>query len=201
MKTKSIVLAVWLSVTVSAFAQLAPEKGASGATGAKEAVASKPAVEVTLVQKKVVQADNGTERLVDADTAKPGDVIEYQATYINKTDKPVSQVIASLPLPEGLEYVPKSAKPSGSARMSAQDKQFGVEPLSRRSLTGKTEPVPYNEYRDIRWTIGQIPVAKSVTVTARAKVEAVVPQTSAPTAAAVGAAGPKASTPAAAIKP
>jgi hypothetical protein len=151
MKTKSIVLAVWLSVAVSVFAQFAPQKGAAGA---KEAVVSKPAVEVTLVQKKVVQSDNGTERLVDADTGKPGDVIEYQATYINKTDKPVAQVIANLPLLEGLKYVLRSAKPSGSARMSAQDKQFGVEPLSRRSLAGKTEPVPYNEYRDIRWTIG-----------------------------------------------
>lgn len=100
MKTKSIVLAVWLSVAVSVFAQFAPQKGAACA---KEAVVSKPTVEVTLVQKKVVQSDNSTERLVDADTGKPGDVIEYQATYINKTDKPVAQVIANLPLLEGLE--------------------------------------------------------------------------------------------------
>jgi uncharacterized repeat protein (TIGR01451 family) len=170
MNKKSIVLAICLSVAMSAFAQFAPEKRSASAS---EAVISKPAVEVKLVQKKVVSGDKGAERLVDAESARPNDVIEYQATYTNKSDKAVSQVVANLPLPEGLEYVPKSAKPAEGAKLSTQDKQFGAEPLSRKSATGKTEPVPYNEYRDVRWTIGQIPAGKSVTVSARARVEAV----------------------------
>lgn len=173
MKTKSIVSAIWLSMAVSAFAQFAPERQAANV---REAAAPKPAIEVTLVQKKVVSGDHGVERLVDAETARPGDVLEYQATYTNRSDKPVNQVIAHLPLPEGLEYVPKSAKPAGGARMSTQDKQFGEEPLSRKSVAGKSEAIPYNEYRDVRWTIGQIPAGKSVSVIARAKVEAVVPK-------------------------
>jgi hypothetical protein len=77
MNKKSIVLAICLSVAMSAFAQFAPEKGSARAS---EAVISKPVVEVKLVQKKVVSGDKGAERLVDADSAKPNDVIEYQAT-------------------------------------------------------------------------------------------------------------------------
>lgn len=170
MNKKSIVLALCLSVAVSAFAQFAPEKHA---VGAAQAMASRTAVEVKLVQKKVVSGDKGVEQLADADTARPNDIIEYQATYTNRSDKPVNQVVANLPLPEGLEYVPRSARPAQGVVLSAQDKQFGAEPLSRKSATGKTEPVPYNEYRDVRWTIGQIPPGKSVTVSARARVEAV----------------------------
>jgi uncharacterized repeat protein (TIGR01451 family) len=180
MSKKSIVLAICLSAAVSAFAQFTPDKRP---VGAPEAVAPKPAVEVKLVQKKVVLGDKGVEQLADADSARPDDVIEYQATYTNRSDKAVSQVVANLPLPEGLEYVPKSARPAQGVKLSAQDRQFGTEPLSRKSMTGKTEPVPYNEYRAVRWTIGQIPAGKSVTVSARAKVEAVQQLKAPPTSA------------------
>ena len=62
MNKKSIVLALCLSVAVSAFAQFAPEQRA---VNASESAASKPAVEVKLVQKKVVIGDKGVEQLAD----------------------------------------------------------------------------------------------------------------------------------------
>lgn len=177
MKRNAFVLALCLSAVLPALAQLAPERLPAAVN---VPAAAKSAIEVTLVQKKVLAGPKGAERLVDAGTVRPDDVIEYQATYTNTSAKPVTQVVARLPLPAGLAYVPRSARPAEGAALAAQDNQFGPEPLMRRLVTGKTEAVPYDEYRNVRWTLGQIPAGRSVTVSARARVEAVRPVTTAP---------------------
>ena len=44
----------------------------------------KPEIESTLIARRVEIDADKKEKLVDAKTAKPGEVIEYQATYANK---------------------------------------------------------------------------------------------------------------------
>lgn len=144
---------------------------------AKPAIAIAPAaVTVELKQYRVVKSADGQEQLLDAVSVKPGDIVEYTATYTNKAEKPVSGLVADLPIPEGLEYLPRSAKPGASlVKAALRDGAFAAEPLMRPSKDGRAEPVPYSEYRALRWTLGQLPVGGVAAVSARARVEAVVP--------------------------
>ena len=134
------------------------------------------AVTVALQQSKVVKAIDGKEQLLDAASVKPGDVLEYTVTYTNKTGKPVSGLVADLPIPEGLEYLPRSARPGAAlVKAAVKDGEFAAEPLMRKARDGKAEPVPYSDYRALRWTLGQLPAGGVASVSARAKVEVVVP--------------------------
>lgn len=143
---------------------------------AMETTAVPAVVTVELQQSKVVQATDGKEQLLDAASVKPGDVLEYTVTYTNKTGKPVSGLVADLPIPEGLEYLPRSAKPGATlVKAAAKDGAFAAEPLMRKTRDGKAEPVPYSDYRALRWTLGQLPAGGVASVSARAKVEVVVP--------------------------
>ncbi|SCX73165.1 DUF11 domain-containing protein [Variovorax sp. EL159] len=146
------------------------------------------AVAVVLTQHKVVKDAQGKEQLLDAASVKPGDVVEYQATYTNHTGKPVTGLVADLPIPEGLAYLPRSAKPGATLVQAAtKDAVFGPEPLMRKAAGNKSEPVPYADYRALRWSLGQLPANGSTAVSARARVETVVQP--APPAAVQAAAG------------
>jgi uncharacterized repeat protein (TIGR01451 family) len=173
---------------------LAGLTGFAGAAAAQSApaaaeAAQKKAVAVVLTQSKVVKDAQGRAQLVDASSVKPGDVVEYRVTYTNNTGKPVTGLVADLPIPEGLEYQPRSAKPgAGLVQAAAKDAVFGAEPLMRKAAGNKTEPVPYADYRSLRWTLGQLPANGSTAVSARAKVEVVVPPAGVAVQAASGAA-------------
>ena len=92
----------------------------------------------------------------------------------------VQGLVAKLPIPEGLEYLPKTAKPFNATLQAAgRDGQFGVEPLQRKAADGSAQALPYTEYRTMRWSIGQLNAGASVVVSARAKVEGAAPQASA----------------------
>lgn len=162
-------LCLMVFIAVPALAQEAGTKTVASA-GAKK-------VDVVLKQSKVVRAADGVEQLQDASSVKPGDVLEYTATYTNNTGKAVTGLVANLPIPEGLEYVEKSAKP-GATRVTAAVKGgvFAPEPLMHK-VGAKTEPVPYADYRALRWTLGQLPANGVTAVSARARVPVVAPLT------------------------
>ncbi|MCB4810972.1 hypothetical protein LG204_06555 [Methylovorus menthalis] len=131
---------------------------------------SKP-ISILLAQKKVIKDAKGSEQLVDAAAVKPADIIEYRVTYTNVSNKPVRGVVAELPIPEGLEYQALSAKPVGNVLLAAKDVAYAKEPLVRKRADGKLEPVPYTEYRRVRWALGVMAPGAVVDVYARAKVE------------------------------
>lgn len=160
-----------------------PAMAQTAAPAAAKPAAAKPApvnqktVTVVLTQSKVIKGADGKEKLVEAPTVAPGDIIEYTATYTNKTGKAVTGLQADLPIPEGLEYIPRSAKPAGTlVKAAVKGGEYAAEPLMRPLPNGKTEPVPYSEYRALRWTLGQLPAEGVTAVTARAKVQVNVPQ-------------------------
>lgn len=166
---------VFLGGAAVAMAQTAAPLAVAGSAQAK---ASPKAVDVVLTQSKVVRGPDNNEQFQDAATIKPGDVIEYKATYTNNTGKTVKGLVANLPIPEGLEYLPRSAKPGANlVKVATKNAVFESEPLVRKSASGKTEPVPYREYRALRWNLGELPASGSTAVTARAKVETVAPPT------------------------
>lgn len=128
-------------------------------------------VEAQLRQFVVVTGVDGKEEFRQADSVKPGDILEYRVRYANRSGKAVSNFTATLPLPEQLEYLPKSATPGANlVQAAAADRRYAAEPLTRTAPGGQTEAVPYAEYRSLRWNLGQLPADAATEVTARARV-------------------------------
>lgn len=135
-------------------------------------------IKVELSQ-SIVSVHDGKEVLKSADKSKPGDVIEYRAVYTNVSKAPVRGLVATLPLPEGLDYVAGSSQPKKPVpQVATKDQKFGGEPLMR-AVPGKAEleRVPHYEYRAIRWQVGDLAPGASVQVRARAQVSERLPKT------------------------
>ncbi|MBO9644318.1 MAG: DUF11 domain-containing protein [Pseudacidovorax sp.] len=167
-------------LAVPAFAQLAPSASTSTPAKVEQKAEQKP-ITVELTQKKVVKDERGREKLEEVDGVRPGDVLEYRATYKNESKQPIKGVAANLPLPEGLEYVARSAQPARGVQFALKaDGTYEAEPLMRKRADGGAQQVPYDEYRQIRWRLDELAPGAQVVVSARAKVEAVKPKTTAP---------------------
>ena len=131
-------------------------------------------VTVTLQAQRVTMA-NGKEVLAPAAEARPGEVLEYRATYRNTGTAPASNLRATLPVPAGLEYLPRTAVPA-RVEASLDGRTWAAVPLTRtvRRADGRTvtETVPAAEYRYLRWAIGTLNARASRLVTARMRVQA-----------------------------
>jgi len=129
-------------------------------------------VKVNLAASKIVSA-NGAEHKQSADKAKPGEIIEYVADYQNLDKASVKNVMATLPVPAGLEYLPQTSSPE-AVLATTDGSTYAPVPLKRsvRAADGKMveELVPYSEYRSLRWNLGVIAAGANKTVKARMKV-------------------------------
>jgi hypothetical protein len=130
-------------------------------------------VVVTMEVKKVVKADDGKESLESADQAKPGDILQYTATYTNKAKKVWRDLEATIPVPPFTEYVPGSGRPAG-AKASLDGQAFQTIPLRRKvkQTDGKevVQLVPYGEYRTLRWFVGKLSENQELKFSTRVKV-------------------------------
>jgi uncharacterized repeat protein (TIGR01451 family) len=130
-------------------------------------------VKVVLTANKIVVV-NGAEQRQPADKAKPGDIIEYVAEYRNTAKSSVSNVIATLPVPSGMEYIPDTADPA-QVMASTDEHNYAPVPLKRnvRGADGKMveQQVPFSEYRSLRWKLGEIQGEAGKSVKARMKVK------------------------------
>jgi len=125
-----------------------------------------------LEARKVVVAADGKESLVAAESARPGDVIEYTATYSNAGRSAVRNLEATLPIPHDTELVAGSARPGG-ARASLDASTFAAMPLRRKAMVGGREvesDVPLSEYRALRWSPAELGGGQSLTYSARVRV-------------------------------
>ncbi len=126
----------------------------------------------TLEARKVVRGADGREGFAPADAVRPGDVIEYAATYRNTTAQTVRELEATLPIPQHTELVPGSARPA-SVRASLDAREFAVLPLKRKALVNGreiVETIPFREYRFLRWEPVHLGANASMTFTARVRV-------------------------------
>lgn len=133
---------------------------------------SKAGVVAHLDVHKVVRAADGRESIVGAETAKPGDVLEYVVTYENVSRETIRNLNAMLPIPAATEFIPGSARPA-TATASLDARKFEPIPLKRKVLRdGRDveEVVAYREYRYLSWLAPEIPPGKSLTFVARVKV-------------------------------
>lgn len=126
-----------------------------------------------LTAKKVLKGADNKEIFQPADIANPGDVIEYTAVYRNKGKDAAKDFKATLPVPQGMEYLSGTAKPEGFSA-SLDGKKYAPAPLKRKHKlpNGKEEvrDVPYSEYRFLQWDLNHLPAGKTATVVARMKI-------------------------------
>jgi uncharacterized repeat protein (TIGR01451 family) len=123
----------------------------------------------------VLKDDRGEAKFVDASIVIPGDVVEYRAVYSNRGSTALP-VVATLPIPEGMEYQKDSASANNKVvhTVALDDSKFAKEPLVKKlvSASGTTllQPLPYASYRYVRWDLGTLSPGKSVEVSVQAKV-------------------------------
>ena len=117
-------------------------------------------------------APSGKERLILAREARPGDVVEYQAEYRNRGMVPVRNLAVEVPIPQGMEYVPGSARPA-DVLASLDGQTFGPVPLMRTANapggSAQPEPAAVANYRFLRWRITEIGPGSAVPLVLRVK--------------------------------
>lgn len=137
--------------------------------------AASPDVAVSLEAHKVTTDARGKESLTPGDQAKPGEVLEYRVRYTNQGATGVKRLVATLPIPAGVEYQAASAQPA-VVHASLDGKAFAPIPLTRtvRLADGREvqREIPASEYRWLRWTIGSLAPRTSEIVRARVRVSA-----------------------------
>ena len=134
-------------------------------------------VQVELTAHRIVKDAQGHEQLASGDHAKPGELIEYRAIYRNDGSAGVRKLVATLPIPQGMEYIAATAAPT-AALASRDGKTFAAMPLKRtvKLSDGRSvvREVPLSEYRALRWTLGELPAKADRTVRARVRVAPLV---------------------------
>ncbi len=105
--------------------------------------------------------------------AKPGDVIEYSVIYRNRDNDAARNVMATLPIPTGMEFLPKTSNPE-HVMASLDGSEFAPVPLmhkvKRADGTVADQEVPYSQYRFLRWNLGDLPAGGSKSVSARMRI-------------------------------
>jgi uncharacterized repeat protein (TIGR01451 family) len=132
----------------------------------------KAAVETRLEARRVDTSGDGKESFSPAEAAKPGDVLEYTASYRNTTASPIANLEATLPIPPQTELVAGSVRPA-NAKASLDSSRFADMPLKRKAMKeGREveEAVALNEYRALRWYPGALAPNEMLTFTARVRV-------------------------------
>ncbi len=154
----------WLAPATLALALFAPATAHAGSD-----------VTVTLAAQRV-SVTHGKETFSPAAQVKPGDLVEYRATYTNAGDQPARQLLATLPVPAGMEFIGRTAAPA-KLEASLDGRTFAAVPLTRRVLQADgreiVRPVPAAEYRWLRWTLGTLGSKAARTVSARMRVQSV----------------------------
>jgi len=129
-------------------------------------------LESRLEARKVTVGADGKEALAAAESARPGDLIEYTATYRNTGPGAVRNLEATLPIPADTELVAGSATPA-NARASLDGTAFAPTPLKRKTTVNGREvesAVPLREYRSLRWYPGELGPGKALAFSARVRV-------------------------------
>lgn len=129
-------------------------------------------VQIDLSAFRITTDKEGKESAVEAQQAKPGDTIEYRATYRNVSSSRIAGLKATLPIPADMSFTGASI-PTG-AEASTDGKTFAGMPL-RKKVGDKLVDVPYSDYRALRWKVAELLPNQSVIVRARAKVNTTTP--------------------------
>jgi uncharacterized repeat protein (TIGR01451 family) len=118
------------------------------------------------IELSIVELDaDGEERLVERDTVKPGEVINFTMQHENLTEDALSDLVIVGPVPAGVTLQLGSQNSSHDANFEIQaemdPEQPGLEwsalPALRKVIeedgTVRMEPVPESTVQAVRWTL------------------------------------------------
>ena len=120
------------------------------------------------LQAKQVVTENGKQTLKTVTRAQKGDVIQYQATYRNNIQKPMTDIAVTIPVPNSMVYL--NSGTATPVQASLDGKKFENLPIMRK-VNGKMVEVPATQYRAVRWVIKNLLAQQSATVSFNAKVQ------------------------------
>lgn len=130
---------------------------------------------VNLTVARVVRAADGSETTTDAAGAKPGERLRYTAVYRNTTDRRLSGVVATVPVPPGTTLERESPRPAAAA--------YSVDGTAFRSWPAEAGKQPSaTVVRAMRWAAVDLAPGASFTVTLTVQIDAVSPTAPAPAA-------------------
>ena len=111
------------------------------------------------VVSEVTKSDGSKgEKLTKADTARPGQIVEYRLFAKNASDTtlPAGVVQITSPVPDGMQYVPNSATPSSDSLLTEFSadggKAFSKPPVLVGSGDARKVAEP-TSYTTVRWTV------------------------------------------------
>jgi uncharacterized repeat protein (TIGR01451 family) len=137
---------------------------------AQKAATAEP-LKSTLVMSRVVMV-NGKETLESAPNVKPGETLEYQATFTNVSSGSLKQILAVIPVPSNTEFVAGSE--TTGAQVSVDGVKYEAQPVKRKKRTANgaevEEVVSTKEYRALRWSVAELNAGQSVSYKARVRV-------------------------------
>jgi len=132
---------------------------------------------ISLTAKKVILKENNQEQLLEADQAMPGEIIQYDAHYQNMGTAALRNLSPTLPIPEGMVFLPSSAHPPLAAA-SLDGKTFQSVPITKEILLAngekQTVEVSPTEYRALQWKLGDLKKGGQAIVTARTQINDVI---------------------------
>lgn len=141
----------------------------SGAAWSQAQVAS------DLSAEKLVRQPSGEQIFVPAKDVKPGDVVVYTATYRNTGTAAARALVATVPVPVGMDW--QGASPGDKlapSQASLDGKTFSAIPLTRKvrgaGAQEQLQNVPMAEYRALRWSLPDLSAGANVSVKVTAKV-------------------------------
>ena len=134
-------------------------------------------LDVSLTARRVAVDAKGRETFAPATEAKPGQVVEYRAAYRNPGAASLREVQATLPIPQGTEYLASTARPA-QPLASLDGRTFAAMPLTRKVKLSNgsvvVKEIPVSEYRYLRWSLGAIAAGRTESVSARVRVSPLV---------------------------
>jgi uncharacterized repeat protein (TIGR01451 family) len=130
-----------------------------------------------LVAEKLVRQPSGELATAPANDVKPGDLVVYTASYKNYGDVAAHALVATVPVPPGMDYqgIPQGDKLAPS-QASLDGFTFAPIPLTRKVKTAQgkelVQPVPLAEYRALRWNTAELSAGAVISLRLTAKVNA-----------------------------
>lgn len=117
----------------------------------------------------------GVETLLPTESAPPGAILEYQATYKNLTKNSVTELQFDLPIPNGTQFQKEGLYPQkAKASSMVAGTVFADMPLTKvvkdTQNKDKVVLVPLADYKILRWSLAELAAGKSMTVRARVTV-------------------------------
>lgn len=111
----------------------------------------------------VITADKtGKDVATPAAEVAPGQVVEYRLTYKNISEKPLSGISVTGPIPNSTTYMAKTAAAAAQADFVVSidgGKNYEAEPVKRVVTDEKGKKVekiiPPSEYSHVRWNLKQ----------------------------------------------